>query len=69
MVASARNDAEVVGATGDTVADMANGPKAHNLQYPEIVEWLVSLGSENSDHCRAATCVVKTRKETNKQRQ
>ena len=63
------NDAEVVGATGDTVADMANGPKAHNLQYPEIVEWLVSLGSENSDHCRAATCVVKTRKETNKQRQ
>ena len=63
------NDAEVVGATGDTVADMANGPKAHNLQYPEIVEWLVSLGSVNSDHCRAATCVVKTRKETNKQRQ
>ncbi len=63
------DDEEVVGANGDTVADMANGPKAHNLQYPEIVEWLVSLGSVNSDHCRAATCVVKTRKETNKQRQ
>ena len=63
------DDAEVVGATGDTVADMANGPKAHNLQYPEVVEWLVGLGSVNSDHCRAATCVVKTRKETNNRRQ
>ena len=63
------NDAEVVGATGDTVADMANGPKAHNLQYPEIVKWLVSLGSVNSDHCRAATCVVKTLKESSKERQ
>ena len=52
-------DRDVDGATGDTVADMANGPKPHNLQYPETVEFLVNLGSENSDHCRAATCVVK----------
>jgi ankyrin repeat protein len=62
-------DREVEGKTGDTVADMANGPKPHNLQYPDVVTWLESLGSENSDHCRAATCVVKTLKESNKERQ
>ena len=62
-------DREVEGETGDTVADMANGPKPHNLQYPEVVKWLESLGSENSDHCRAATCVVKTLKESNKEQQ
>jgi ankyrin repeat protein len=45
---------------GDTVADMANGPRAHNMQFPETVELLVSLGSENSDNCRYATCVVPT---------
>ena len=50
---------DVDGATGDSVADMANGPKPHNLQYPETVAFLESLGSENSDHCRAAQCVVK----------
>ena len=54
-----RADEEVDG-TGDTVADMANGPKAHNMQYPETVEFLEMLGSENSDYCRASTCVVKT---------
>lgn len=51
---------EEVDGTGDTVADMANGPKAHNMQYPETVEFLEMLGSENSDYCRASTCVVKT---------
>ena len=54
-----RADEEVDG-TGDTVADMANGPKAHNMQYPETVDFLETLGSENSDDCRASTCVVKT---------
>lgn len=58
------SDKEVVGQVGDTVADMANGPKAHNLQYPETVELLVTMGSENSDYCRAATCLVRTAKET-----
>ena len=53
-------DADVDAETGDTVADMANGPKPHNLQYPETVAFLEHLGSPNSDHCRAATCVVKT---------
>ncbi|MBI4471774.1 MAG: ankyrin repeat domain-containing protein, partial [Acidobacteria bacterium] len=46
---------------GDTVADMANGPREWNLQYPEIVEHLVKLGSEFSDNCKAAQCVQKTR--------
>jgi ankyrin repeat protein len=53
-------DRDVDQETGDTVADMANGPKPHNLQYPETVAFLESLGAVNSDHCRAATCVVKT---------
>ena len=52
-------DQELDEAMGDTVADMANGPKPHNLQYPETTAFLEALGSENSDHCRAATCVVK----------
>ena len=55
-----RNDQDVEEETGDTVADMANGPKAHNMQYPETVEFLEALGSENSDNCRASTCVVRT---------
>jgi len=45
---------------GDTVADMANGPRAHNMQYPETVDLLVGLGSENSNNCRYAACVVPT---------
>ncbi len=52
-------DQDVDGATGDSVADMANGPRPHNLQYPETVEFLVDLGAEDSAHCRAATCVVR----------
>ena len=46
--------------TGDTVADMANGPKAHNMQYPETVILLEALGSDNSKNCRASTCVIRT---------
>ena len=45
---------------GDTVADMANGPRAHNMQFPETVDFLGRLGSENSNNCRYATCVVPT---------
>ncbi len=56
-----RRDLNVEGETGDTVADMANGPRAHNMQYPDTVELLESLGSENSNNCRASTCVIKTR--------
>ncbi len=53
-------DKDAAGGGGDTVADMANGPRAHNMQYPETVDLLVSLGSENSNNCRYATCVIKT---------
>lgn len=53
-------DKKAAGATGDTVADMANGPRAHNMQFPDIVDLLVQLGSENSGNCRYATCVVRT---------
>ena len=56
-----REDLDVEGETGDTVADMANGPRAHNMQYPDTVALLESLGSENSNNCRASTCVIKTR--------
>jgi uncharacterized protein len=54
------DDKAAAGATGDTVADMANGPRAHNMQFPETVDLLERLGSENSNNCRYATCVVKT---------
>jgi ankyrin repeat protein len=54
---------EVAEGTGDTVADFANGPREWNLQYPDIVDHLVKLGSEFSDDCKAAQCVQKTRPE------
>lgn len=53
-------DKDTAGGAGDTVADMANGPRAHNMQFPETVALLEKLGSENSENCRYATCVVKT---------
>lgn len=53
-------DKDTAGASGDTVADMANGPRAHNMQFPETTALLERLGSENSGNCRYATCVVKT---------
>ena len=62
-----RSDETVDGDTGDTVADMANGPRAHNMQYPETVLFLEELGSENSNNCRASTCVIRT-KEGSQQR-
>jgi ankyrin repeat protein len=51
----------VAAGMGDSVADMANGPRSHNLVHPETLELLVSLGSINSDNCRASTCVIKER--------
>ena len=53
-------DKDAAAGTGDTVADMANGPRAHNMQFPETVDLLVGLGSANSDNCRYAACVVRT---------
>jgi len=53
-------DITVPDGTGDTVADMANGPRAHNLVFPETVAWLEKLGSVNSHDCRASICNIKT---------
>jgi ankyrin repeat protein len=63
-----QDDKTAAGGTGDTVADMANGPRAHNMQFPETVDLLVRLGSENSNNCRYATCVVKTLPATTKKK-
>ena len=59
-------DRDAAGGKGDTVADMANGPRAHNMQFPETVDLLVRLGSENSNNCRYAACVVPTLPSTKK---
>jgi ankyrin repeat protein len=47
--------------TGDTVADMANGPREKSLLHPDTVRLLESLGSENSHNCRSTACVNNTR--------
>jgi hypothetical protein len=39
---------------------MANGPRAHNLVFPETVALLEKLGSINSNDCRASICNIKT---------
>lgn len=45
---------------GDTVADMANGPRTHGIQHPDTVVLLESLGSANSHNCRSAVCLPGT---------
>jgi ankyrin repeat protein len=47
--------------TGETVADIANGPLEKTLVFPEVIDLLVSLGSDFSDNCRAALCINKPR--------
>jgi ankyrin repeat protein len=49
--------------TGDTVADMANGPREKSLLHPDTVTLLESLGSENSHDCRSTACVNNTKAE------
>ncbi len=49
--------------TGDTVADMANGPREKSLLHPDTVKLLESLGSENSHDCRSTACVNNTKAE------
>ena len=60
---SADTNENVEEGMGDSVADFANGPREWNLQYPEIVDHLLNLGSEFSGDCKAVTCVQKTRPE------
>ena len=47
--------------TGETVADLANGPLEKTLVFSEVIDLLVDLGSEFSDNCRAALCINKPR--------
>ena len=49
--------------SGDTIADMANGPVAHSIPHPETVSLLESLGSVNSHNCRSDQCVVAPKEE------
>jgi ankyrin repeat protein len=50
--------------TGDSVADMANGPKPHNLVHLDALILLEELGSDNSNNCRASTCVNRAKKDS-----
>jgi ankyrin repeat protein len=49
--------------TGDTVADMANGPREKSLLHPDTVKLLEGMGSENSHDCRSTGCVNNTKQE------
>ena len=44
-------DATVVARTGQTTADMANGPVQRITPFPETIELLESLGSKNNENC------------------
>ncbi|HEX3702754.1 MAG TPA: ankyrin repeat domain-containing protein [Vicinamibacterales bacterium] len=54
---------DVPAGTGDTVADMSNGPREKSLLHPETTKLLESLGSENSHDCRSTACVNNTKAE------
>jgi uncharacterized protein len=49
--------------SGDSVADMANGPREKSLLHPETVKLLEGLGSFNSHDCRSTACVNNTKAE------
>ena len=51
-------DVKAKSKSGDTVADMANGPTRFGQPHPETVELLEKLGSPNSHNCRSDQCVV-----------
>jgi ankyrin repeat protein len=44
-------DATVVARSGQTTADMANGPFQRITPFPETIELLESLGSKNNNNC------------------
>ena len=58
---NAANARAVKPGSGETIADMANGPGEKTLVYSDIVDLLVGLGSEFSDNCRSALCINKPR--------
>jgi uncharacterized protein len=47
--------------SGDSPADMANGPTRFGQPHPESVALLEKLGSPNSHNCRSDQCVVAAR--------
>ena len=46
-------DPTAVARSGQTTADMANGPVQRIQPFPEARDFLVSLGAENNDNCRS----------------
>jgi len=48
--------------TGDSPADMANGPTRFGQPHPETLALLEKLGSHNSHNCRSDQCVVEAGK-------
>jgi ankyrin repeat protein len=57
---------DVKAKTGDSVADMANGPNRFATPHPETVALLKKLGSPNSHNCRSADCLVEPKAEAPK---
>lgn len=58
FLVSKGGDVKAKSKSGDTVADMANGPTRFGQPHPETVALLESLGSPNSHNCRSDQCVV-----------
>jgi uncharacterized protein len=54
--------------TGDTIADMANGPIPHSIPHADTVALLESLGSANSHNCRSDQCLVAPQADTGRGR-
>ncbi len=55
---------DVAEGAGDTVADMANGPREKSLLHPDTVKLLEQMGSLNSHDCRSTACVNNTKDDT-----
>ena len=53
-------DTEVSDGSGDSVVDMANGPREHGMLHPDTIALLEKMGSVNSHNCRSSVCVLNT---------
>ena len=62
VLAEGATDKHVEKGKGETVVDMANGPRQKTIIYPGTIKLLESLGSENSNNCRASLCINANRK-------
>jgi ankyrin repeat protein len=61
VLSEGATDKSVEKGKGESVADMANGPRQKTILYPETVTLLEHLGSENSNNCRASLCINSNR--------